>query len=306
MKRIALVTTKDCDAAGLLQVMERLSRRGPLRLGLFSLEPGLTDSQMRLMEGLAAMGATTSAVASVSADCLHDLDAELVIVQCDPAIGGPRGREQDLRRDLSRHSARPVWIMNGHTGPPASVTALIDPDRDDSTDPALAAEILRVSFTLARALDVPLDILNVWYFLEEGLLRSRRIRMPEQEITERRRRAAWIAQSYFARLVATLPPDLAWRCLAHVRGPVLDAAVANLPEDTLVVAGSEGRDGWAARLRPNLAEDLCDRRRMGIVIVRRPDNASQRSSDHIAPDIGPSDGTDQSDTEGPNRQRNLA
>ncbi|MFD2814568.1 hypothetical protein ACFSYD_09095 [Paracoccus aerius] len=206
MKRIALVTTRDCDAAGLLQVMERLSRGGPLRLGLFSLEPGLTDSQMRLMEGLAAMGATTSAVASVTADCLHDLDAELVIVQCDPAIGGPRRREQDLRRDLSRHSARPVWIMNGHTGPPASVTALIDPDRDDSTDPALAAEILRVSFTLARALDVPLDILNVWYFLEEGLLRSRRIRMPEQEITERRRRAAWIAQSCFARLVARLPP----------------------------------------------------------------------------------------------------
>lgn len=305
MKRIALVTTDDCDAAGLLRVMERLSRRGTLRLWLCSPEPGLTDSQMRLLDGLAAMGAATSAMASVTADCLHDLDAELV-VQCGAAAGGSRRREQDLRRDLSRRSTRPVWIMNAHTGPPASVTALIDPDRDDSADPALAAEILRVSSSLARALDVPLDILNVWYFLEEGLLRSRRIRMPEQEITERRRRAAWIAQSSFARLIGTLPPELAWRRLAHVQGPILDAAVTNLPDDTLVVAGSEGRDGWAARLRPNLAEELCDRRRMGIVIVKRPDEASQRSSDHTGPETGPSDGRDQSDSEGPNRQRNLA
>lgn len=82
--------------------------------------------------------------------------------------------------------------MNGPTDPPSAVTALINPDDADRIDPHLAAEVLRVSFTLSQALDVSLDILNVWYFREEGLLRSWRLRTPEPEIIEGKRRAAWI------------------------------------------------------------------------------------------------------------------
>lgn len=270
MKDIALVLPEKFDEPALLQVMARLSRRQPLRVVVYSRGPQLSDNQWQLMAGLEAMGATVSAHLSVTAESLAGMPANLVLVAWPTSHALPQAWRNFIC-DLSRRLPAPVWIMNGHTGLPSAVTALIDPDGADRLDPHLATEVLRVSFTLSWLLDVPVDIINVWYFLEEGLLRSWRLRTPEPEITEGKRRAAWIAQSDLARVLATLPPDLSWRRLNCLQGPVIECLERTMSNNTLVVAGSAGRDGWAARFQPNLAEDLCRRWQAPVVIVKKPE-----------------------------------
>lgn len=269
MKDIALVLPEKCDEPALLQVMARLSRRQPLRVGLCSRSPQLSDSQRQLVAGIEAMGMGVSTHLGVTPESLVGIPADLVLVARPSSQAHLAWR--NFIRDLSRKLPAPVWIMNGPMDPPSAVTALIDPDGADRIDPHLAAEVLRVSFTLSQALDVPLDIINVWYFREEGLLRSRRLRTPEPEIIEGKRRAAWIAQSDLARVLATLSPGLTWRQLDCLQGPVTDSRQNLMSTDTLVVTGSAGRDGWAARFRPNLAEDLCRRGQAPVVIVKKPD-----------------------------------
>ena len=269
MKNIALVLPERFDELALLQLVARLSRRKPLLVRLCSPSPQPSDSQCQLMAGLEAMGATVSTQLAVTPESLAGLPADLVLV-APPSCEAPRAWRTFIR-DLSRRLPAPVWIMNAQTAPPSAVTALIDPDGADCIDPQLATEVLRVSLTLARVLDVPLDILNVWHFLDEGLLRSRRLRMPEPEINEKKRRAAWIAQSDLGRVLAALPPDLSWRRLDFPQGPITESLQDLVADDILVVTGSAGGDGWAARFRPNLAEALCRGRQAPIVIVKKPD-----------------------------------
>lgn len=270
MKDIALVLPEKFDEPALLQVMARLSRRQPLRVGLCSRSPQLSASQWQLMAGIEAMGVAVSAHLSVTPDSLAGIPAYLVLAARPSSQAHLAWR--NFIRDVSRRVPAPVWIMNGPTDPPSAVTALINPDDAGRIDPHLAAEVLRVSFTLSQALDVSLDILNVWYFREEGLLRSWRLRTPEPEIIEGKRRAAWIAQSDLARVLATLSPGLSWHRLDCLQGPVIGGLEGIVSNDTLVVAGSPGRDGWAARFRPNLAEELSRQWPTHVVIVKKPDS----------------------------------
>lgn len=270
MKDITLVLPEEFDGMALLRVMDRLSCHQPLRVGLCSRGPQLSPSQWQLMAGLEAMGATASAHLSVTAESMARVQTDLILAAWPTSRVLPPAWRNFIR-DLSRRLPAPVWIMNRHTPPPSAITALIDPDGADRIDPHLAAEVLRVSFTLSRVLDVPLDIINAWYFLEEGLLRSWRLRTPEPEITEKKRRAAWIAQSDLARVLPTLPPDLSWRRLDCLQGPVIYGLEGVVSNDALVVTGSAGRDGWSARFRPNLAENLCRRWPAQVVIVKKPD-----------------------------------
>lgn len=302
MKDIVLVLPEKFDEPALLQVMARLSRRQPLRIGMCSRELQLSDNQCQFMAGLEAMGATVSAHLSVTAESLAGMQTDLALVAWPTSYALPQAWRNFIR-DLSRRLPASVWIMNGHTGPPSAVTALIDPDGADRLDPHLAAEVLRVAFTLSRLLDVPLDIINVWYFLEEGLLRSWRLRTPEPEIAQGKRRAAWIAQSDLARVLATLPPDLSWRRLNCLQGPVTDSLERIVSNDRLVVAGSAGRDGWAARFRPNLAEDLCRRQPAQVVIVKKPDAQAIASLACKTLQDGSDEGTYQTGLPGRQRKR---
>ncbi|MCZ0963421.1 hypothetical protein [Paracoccus benzoatiresistens] len=299
MKQIALVLPEIFEGGILLRVLERLARRQPLRVRLCSQEQQLSACQSHLLGQLQAINAATSPHLCVTMDCLQAIKPDLVLVACTtPDAARPVSRK--LVQDLSRRSPLPVWIMNAQTGPPCRVTALIDPYKESRFDPCLAADVLRLSFKLARALDIPMDIMNVWYFRDEGLLRSWRIRMPEQEVAARRRRAAWIAQADLGRVLSTLPPELTWHELHCLQGPVIDGLEGALPADTLVVTGSEGRDGWAARLQPNLAECLCRRTTAQIVIVKKPHAPTKASLDE-ATLHGPSNDK----TLGPNSEDQL-
>lgn len=262
----------------MLGILERLARRQPLQVQLCSQEQQLSASQSQLLGWLQEMNAETSLHLAVTMDCLEAMKPDLVIIASETP-NAARPESWKLVQDLSRRSPLPVWIMNAHTGPPCRVTALIDPDRESRLDPCLADEVLRLSFKLAHALNIPMNIINVWYLHEEGLLRSWRIRMPEQEVAARRRRAAWIAQADLARVLSTLPPELTWNEIHYVQGPVIDSLDSILPSDTLIVTGSEGRDGWTARLQPNLAETLCRRTMAEIVIIKRPNSQTKSSWD---------------------------
>lgn len=270
MRDIALVLPEKLDETAVLKLIGQLSGRHPLGIWLCSRSQQLSDSQLKVMAGLEAIGAAVSAHLSVTPETLKAMSASLVLIAWTTSQA-PAAEWRTFIRDLSRRMPAPVWIMNGHAAAPSTVTALIDSDGADRIDPHLAADVLRVSFTLARALDVPLDIINVWYFLEEGLLRSWRLRTPEPEINEKKRRAAWIAQSDLARLLAALSPVLSWRRLDCLQGPVTSCMRGRVSEDTLIVTGSSGRDGWVARFRPSLAEDLCRQRQAPIVIVKKLD-----------------------------------
>lgn len=80
------------------------------------------------------------------------------------------------------------------------------------------------------------------------------------------------AQSDLARVLATLSPGLSWQRLDCLQGPVVGGLEGIVSNDTLVVAGSPGRDGWAARFRPNLAEELSRQWPTHVVIVKKPDS----------------------------------
>lgn len=138
-------------------------------------------------------------------------------------------------------------------------------------DPAMALAVLSAAHRLAAALDLPMEVINVWYFLEEGLLRSWRNGMPDQEVDQMRQEAEWASQIGFNRLAAALPRDLNWKRFSSVRGPISREFEATVPGDVLLVTGTHGRDSWAARLRSNLAERLSAIPGAGTVIVHSPD-----------------------------------
>ncbi|WP_295049104.1 hypothetical protein [uncultured Paracoccus sp.] len=269
MTHVALVLSDPADDTAVLEILGRMSRRGPIRVSLWPCGPPSPGGHLSLTPELSTMGAVLPSHHPVAVD-------DLAATRPDLVLAANRGRHpvsvwRSLIRDLSRGLPVPVWIMNGHTSPPSSVTALIAPDGGDRITPDLSTEVLRLSFVLSRVLDVPLDILNFWSFPEEGLLRSWRFRTPDPEIAERKRRAAWVAQSDLARILATIPPDLSWRRLDWLQGPIVSGLDGLASNDALIVAGSAGRDGWAARFRPNLAEDLSRHWPTQVVIVKKPD-----------------------------------